>query len=525
MSTPAIDGRRVHVLLVSLIILVALIVNQSAVHWRADTADSHLFAYYGWCVAHRAVPYVDIWDNKPPGIFWVNAVGTTLCGPGTCADVAVGAVGLAVALVAFAGIVRTAYHRALTVLCVAFGAVLLTQVYFHCGANRTETWAVACEAMAMVAYLRWQRAGGIWWLLCAGIAAGAAPCFKQSGVAASVAITMHLLGTQILHAVRRGAWWKPWLAWIVGGLTVPLVALLVLAAQGAASDAYFACVQFNRIYFEADHSSWVQVERALREYLPKLRSLGGVLLLTGFALVLMLVAYVRGRQRGVRGRAGPLLFLLWGALGFCAALVSPGRLAYHLMPVLTPVALLALYPLHYLVARHGLVRALTARPAILVVVLVYVSFWTSPLLQQMAEVRRCWSHKSAWYACDPSISTDAQGLAAYIRGSVSSDGRVYIWGWNPAEYRACERLPASRHATLEKLVTLGEHAAFLLERVHDDLRSMPAEVIVLDPMTAQQWLDSPSTEFEQWVSEHYTLRVEGIYGLLVRADVATSVGG
>ena len=517
---PAVNGRRVHVLFAFLITLVALVVNQSAVHWRDDTADSHLFAYYGWCVAHGAVPYVDIWDNKPPGIFWLNAIGTTLCGSGTCADVAVGAVGLAVALLAFAGIVRTTYHRTITALGVAFGAMLLTQVYFHCGANRTETWVVACEALAVLAYLRWHRTGGIWWILCAGLAAGAAPCFKQSGIAAGLAITVHLLATQMMSVVRRGR--SVWLAWIAGGLAVPLFSLIVLAAQGAIGDAYFAIVQFNRAYFDAGQSSWTRVADAAREYWPKLQSLGGVLVLVGFALILLLIAGVR---RKPHSRPGPLLFLLWGALSFYAALISPGRLAYHLMPVLTPIALLALYPLHYVVARHGLVRTLTARPAILVAVLVFASLWTVPLIGQATELRRCWSRKSAWYACDPSISADAQGLAVCIRETVSPDGRVYIWGWNPAEYRMCERLPASRYATLEKLGTLGEHAAFLLDRVHDDLRTTPAEIIVLDPNTAQRWLEHPSADFEQWISEHYTLRVKGIYGLLVRADAATSTGG
>ena len=43
--------------------------------------DQALFAYFGNRLAHGAGLYVDVWDVKPPGIFWIYALITRIPGP------------------------------------------------------------------------------------------------------------------------------------------------------------------------------------------------------------------------------------------------------------------------------------------------------------------------------------------------------------------------------------------------------------------------------------------------------------
>jgi len=81
-------------------------------------------------------------------------------------------------------------------LALATGCVLLTHLHYECGGNRTETFVVPCEILAVLSYLRWQRAGRLPWLAFAGLFAGAAPLFKQSGLAALGACALHLLWSQ-----------------------------------------------------------------------------------------------------------------------------------------------------------------------------------------------------------------------------------------------------------------------------------------------------------------------------------------
>ena len=40
----------------------------------AQGRDSGIFAYTGWAVSEGAVIYRDVWENKPPGIYFVNAL-------------------------------------------------------------------------------------------------------------------------------------------------------------------------------------------------------------------------------------------------------------------------------------------------------------------------------------------------------------------------------------------------------------------------------------------------------------------
>ena len=42
--------------------------------------DSGVFLYAGWRMLHGDIPYLDIWDHKPPVIFFVNALGLLLGG-------------------------------------------------------------------------------------------------------------------------------------------------------------------------------------------------------------------------------------------------------------------------------------------------------------------------------------------------------------------------------------------------------------------------------------------------------------
>lgn len=40
--------------------------------------DGGAFAYAGWAITQGQTPYRDFWDHKPPGIYYVNALGLTL---------------------------------------------------------------------------------------------------------------------------------------------------------------------------------------------------------------------------------------------------------------------------------------------------------------------------------------------------------------------------------------------------------------------------------------------------------------
>ncbi len=501
----------------------ATVLNQSAVHWGANIVDDHLFGYYGWCVTQGARPYVDFWDNKPPAIWWLNAAAMQLVGRGIAANVALGTVALLVSQLAFVGVARSVFHKSLTVPAALLGATLLTPLRFECGGNRTETFVVVCELLAVLGYLQWRHGRSCAWLIGAAIAAGCAPLFKQSGLAVTAAIGVHLV-----VASRRGApdtRRPPWrlmvlaaAAWCAG----PLLTGGALAAQGALGKAAFAVGRFNRAYFAVNDATWVGIGRAVQVYMPVLEVIAPVLALGG-AGVLLAVFDLRRRKRrtGARATRVDVWFLvLWFVLAVYLACVGPGRRGHHFMPALPALGLLALVPLQCVAAEVGLWRRLTSRAATAGVLVVWLYLVGVLWPGQVAALRRVWKIKPSWAAWQRSEPPAYRKQAAALRNWTAPDERIYVWGWSPGTYRYAYRLPASRFATLEKLGQVGPHAAFILDGAVADLLADPPAAFVVSTADRPGLPDSADRPLQTWLHERYA-RIDTIDGMHIYLRRAT----
>ncbi|MEI7902608.1 MAG: glycosyltransferase family 39 protein [bacterium] len=532
-------------LLAGILLVGAVVINQSAVHWRPNIVDDPMFAYYGWCVSEGARPYVDVWDNKPPGIWWLNAAAIRLCGPGVGSELLPGSLAVLTTLLAFVGIARTVFHRSLLVPAALAGAVLLTELRFECGGNRTETYVIACETLAIFAYVRWLRRRRWPCLLLAGLAAGAAPLFKQSGIAVGLACAAHMAWVQWRasrnhggmaaalggHAFRRRGARSGWRAWLIaaGGLAVvPLISASVLASQGALAEAAFAVGRFNRAYFEIGDATWLRVDHALQIYQPVISSFVGLLLIAAAGLACGLAGFIArrwrksvprislGRQRP-SPRRGVGLIVLWFVLAAYLACVGPGRRGHHMMPALPALGLLVLYPLHLIVARRGLRACLTASPGAAAAVVVWTFVLGTLATGSVAAATSCWQTKPHWYALDRSQPASYEVRAAEIRRLSDPGDTIYIWGWSPETYRFACRRPASRFATLEKCGQVGEHARFNLDGAMADIRRHPPRLFGISIPDYAGMTAPPVGDFAAWLEGQYELSstVEGMH-ILVR---------
>jgi hypothetical protein len=463
------------------LIVAAVTINQSAVHWRVNDADSHLFAYYGWCVTQGATLYQDVWDNKPPGIFWTNAGAIALVGPGVVADVLVGAIAQLALLIAVAGAARELYGWRLVVPTLCVVAVLTMDVRFECGANRTEPYVAAWGALTIWGYLRWWRRGRWRWLVVSGLAAGVGVLFKQAALAAPLACGVHLLWNQARGTrTRRRLGLRPWAIGIVAALLPVAATGCVLAARGALAEAAFAAGGFNRAYFAIGDATWWRMDRALLHYADELDMVRALLVVVALGVVVHAAAWLL-RSRGLLGvtpgRSGVGVVVVWLVVTLYLALAGPGRMAYHLAPALPAVALLLMLPVHLTIGRRDLIGGLIARPRTAVVVLIIAYFVAGFAVDGARELRRCWHTKPAWLALRRSAPTDGERCAAAIRARTGPHDRIYIWGWSPEVYRHARRLPAAQHPTLEKIGQVGVHAAFMAERVLGDLEAAPPRLL------------------------------------------------
>lgn len=483
----------------------AIVFNQSAVHWRPNVNDSHYYAYCGWRVSQGAVPYLDVWNNKPPGTWWVNAAASMICGPGIARELLICTIAVGVAICGFVGLARTVYHRSLWPVALAVAIVLLTHLRYECGANRTETFVVPCEILAVLGYLRWRHSGRWGWLVLGGLLAGAAPLFKQSGLAAIGACAAHLallqLGARWFPSARVPGtrWWTPWIVAASSTIVFPAIAGIALAAQGALREACFAIAGFNRAYFEVSDATWFELGDAFQPYVERLPAFTGLFLLIGAGVLLRGV----GPTVGHPGKAGVGVVWLWLLAATYLACVGPGRQAYHLAPTLAPLGLLALYPLNWLLRDRSLSERLVAQPSLAVVLVVYLYVLTGIGGDSAGVARSCWATKPHWHALrrDPPAAYEVQ--AAEVVRLTKPDETVYVWGWSPGTYRYAYRHSPSRFSTLEKVGQVGRRAEFIYEGAVADIQADPPALLVISIGDLQSLLSPPRSDFARWVDQHY----------------------
>ncbi|TWT42037.1 hypothetical protein RAS1_31640 [Phycisphaerae bacterium RAS1] len=492
------------------LMLAAVAVSQSAVHWGENPSDSYLFGYSGWQILHGARPYADVWDNKPPGIWWLAAGAMALTGESRFGEIAVSAAALTVTLAALVAIARSLYGRAVTLPAVLIGAALLTHLRYECGAFRTETFVTACECALVAAYLRWRRGNGTAWLVLAGLAAGGGPWFKQSGVAAAAACGMHLLWL----SVRGQARWRDAGIFAAAAGLPSLCAVGVLTCQGVLGEWWYAVVEFNRLYFEVRDAAWMPSLRMWRFFEQPLTPLAGVglLALAGAVLhVLRVRACSDHADSSQSGGGRPKDFIvvpLWLVLSVYLILVSGGVLAYHLAPLLPPLALLALSAVGRLAGGGSLARAIVRRPSAAIVVALLAGICINVYSDSLSFARKAWSTKTHWYSPGWAQPPEFVEQAEVIRSMTTASDTIYVWGWDPGLYRFTLRRCCSRHATLEKVSQIAPRGGFILSAAVGDIRARRPAVVAMSAADHEQLRCGATAEFASWLAANYELAAE-----------------
>lgn len=513
------------------VVVAFVIFNQSAAHWGANPADTHMFRYFGWLIAQGERPYVDFWDNKPPGIWWLNAAAISLVGPGELSTMAVCGMAVAAAILAFTILSQCAWGAHMRWPALLVGGLLLTHGRYECGANRTETFVIALETFAMAFWLLSRGAKRP--LICvalAGACAGAAPLFKQAGIAAGAACLAGFAMNFIAN-FRSGLRNPPIttqnrrvfhvFACFCGGLLIPpLLAALALWSQGGLGEAYFAVFAFNRAYFAVGDASWMNISGSTRLYwTPAILPLRWPLLIIAAGAFLALYQHLWKQGHADSGRApvdwqALIIVLMWGGLAYYLSTVGPGRRPYHFSTVLPAIGVLALWPLHVMFTSPKGTQGYLQRPSIAVCLVIYVAGYYELVADSWATAGTAWSEKPSWYAIERRVPAPYERQAAAICAYSDPTDRVYVWGWNPGAYCYACRRPSSRFATLEKGSHVGEHARFIVEGARHDLLRRPPKVLLIGLADLAALREANPPAFMTWVDENYR-ETETIDGMVL----------
>lgn len=430
--------------------------------------DEQFYLLVGQRWLDGALPYVDIWDRKPPGLFALYAAAAALGSGGVLAyQLLATGVAAATALI-IAAIVARHEARSVGIACGLLYLLYLTPLRGDVG-QAPVFYNALIAAAALAVFAAWPRLEtqrGHALAVAAMLACGAALTIKTTVIFESAAFGIALL----IGSRRAGLGW-PAIARRAGlfmaiGATPFLLFAAWFAAHGALDAFWFANARSAMLR----RHDWAWADAIQLGFL--LASLAP----------LALLGMLGWRHRSVSQRAEQELMLGWLAAA-AIGVVSVGIYHEHYaLPMLVPLAIVAAP----FIARGPLRLSLLALIA------------AAPLYAALVEAPRQGARDRA----------DWQAIAAAIPARVRHEC-MFVFAGPPILYQATDACLVSRFAFPDHLASAGEAGALgidpsaELDRV---LAARPAVIVTDDDPYALMRSAAATARVDAVLARHYRLR-------------------
>lgn len=468
--------------------------------------DQALFVYAGDAIARGKTLYVDVWDVKPPGVFWVYALATRL----PFEPRSIRAFDLAWALATVTAIYALGRHlwgrTEGTVAGLMYGLVYVTASGYW-NMAQPDSFLVLPVVIAVLAWEGGVPGGQTRSALLAGFLLGIA--FQFRSVAALIPVALVL--RDVCMAGRGRAWTRRTGAALLGFAAFQILTLLDLAIGGAVDEYLFAQFRFARNYAGLG-GPYAYDRFTLGNYLSGLRGslmwfTASRLLLVAPALAAVLIGGVLRADRAVR------LCTLLLATTVLGVAVQAKFFIYHWHPVLPFLALLAGWAWavlwRELRGRFAQAQAAVALTGVALALVFFTPQVTDPGVREWQDLVR--------FARDPSyrsIYYDRFGLRGhgtysfraseevgnYVAARSRPGETVFVWGYDPNLYLVSKRASASRFLSLLPLMTTFTPEAWKREFVADLESKRPAFILIQRGENAR-WISGRADDSAEWVTE------------------------
>ncbi|HOP79537.1 MAG TPA: glycosyltransferase family 39 protein [Armatimonadota bacterium] len=440
--------------------------------------DSGLFAYGGWRILHGALPYTDFFDNKLPGVFYINALAIQLFGPTTQGLVIFQMIYVAItACVFFAIARRLCSFRASLVISLLF-AFYHGSYGLSDGGNYTETYIALPALLGLLLLLKWSdHRTGLLAPFAAGALVAVSALIKQP--AASLAGAMVLF---LLLGDHRKRGYAPALAVIAGAAAVAGLTVVWMALSGILKDAIDANLVFNRLYFDDSYTYGIKrmpwnVLRGLNMVaLPVFGAIGGIISL-------------RLRRTSAAGAAW--LLIPWFILDLFG-LAMGGRFYTHYFIAILPSAFLLTGVLIDAAVRSTKSALIVAAAGL---ILFCGPIWkmenTSDLVLAGSPV--CSIAERQYYALywimtrripkPHEAMLPAEMIADWIEQNTSESDMIYVWGWDTRIAFLSQRALPSRYLHTHPLGATGFNRDKRIQELADSIeKHRPAYIVDTSPL-------------------------------------------
>ncbi len=440
----------------------------SPLNMQFTYSDSGVFLYTGWRILNGELPYRDIWDHKPPVIFYINALGLAIADNSRWG----------VWLIELAALFLAAYlgfqllRKTLGIFPAIFSLLLwlLSLVQVLQGGNLPTEFTLPLQFTALwLVYHADKSKRPHWIFFLIGLTGAIAFFIKQTAVGIWIAIVIYLTVQKLMS--KQGRQWFRELSLIsLGGLAISIIIVAFFSIQGAFPQFWSAAFEYNFIY-----SSFGQAGFAARwaSFINGIKPLTRTGLfqfsIIGYVAALILTLF----RKSPIEKALPLLFVGLINLPIELILINIPRRTYphYYMTLLPVLALFTAFTFSILVPMG--------------------STWKIPNMVKYALALGA-AGVLAWFSFDGYMNTlyayrklyDNKNMINYIKDNTTPSERVLLWGAETSMNYFTERKSPTRFTYQYPLLQKGYvREEFIIEFLDDVIKNQPQLIIMTDTPT------------------------------------------
>jgi hypothetical protein len=419
--------------------------------------DQSLWASAARAMSRQQLLYRDVWEQRPPGIYFTYLAGFSLFGWTAAAVAWLDILASATTILLLFAIVRTLSSWTVGAMAAALYAALTMPawLYRHGGfleRSVCETFIVVCVALAAWCAVQFRSRPSAAFAAGVGLFTGAAVVFKpNAGLYLPALLLWMTLYTREAAPGAAASLRRPIVVAVLASMIAPALTILWLWRLDLLRDAWIAVVDFNRMYvamgftpkgFALAFSKAVWL-RMKTDPLWLAGGIGALMVIWDFA-----------RKRTIAPLPG--LAVLWGGAAALVIIVNGIRLfnAYFIQ-AFAPLAVLTAWLLVQMTRGHSLRRAASVTAAGLMLLVLLQRHYPAKVYDWARadfDVMRgrisstTYLERFGGYANSRGYSARANDeLASYVRTHSAFDDRIFLFGINGAGvYFLSDRLPAQR---------------------------------------------------------------------------------